>query len=325
MSTTDNDTTAQAGATTPPGSRRSNRTNKSRPAGTGTGAPPGPTGSIIRPPPAIAAPTGQDENTTEEQVPPNGFTTVADGTRHRDACRTSTVNTVTAVPRDSSSTPPTNENRLLPVAEFFDDDDTTQLPQQPAPTQLEDRFEAIMQAFNSRFEDIQRDNNSRLDEFKHEIIAKIDDANNTRYDGIVAKLDEAIDNAIINKIDDVVTEVADRVLPLLTGQVTTQVSTAFDSHIAELRQKHTNIHNMDNSISTYKQQIDSELSTLRDSTKSITDLQHQVTDIEQTMNLDQAILDGRSSLATGPRFALPRESPRPCDWIQSPTTYSNQV
>ena len=26
----------------------------------------------------------------------------------------------------------------------------------------------------------------------------------------------------------------------------------------------------------------------------------------------------QSSLATGPRFALPRESPWPCDWIQSP-------
>jgi len=154
MSTTDNDTTAQAGATTPPGARRSNRTNKSRPAA--TGAPRGPTGPIIRPPPAIAAPTGQDENTTKEQVPPDGFTTVADGTRHRDARRQSTVTTVTAVPRDSSSTPPTDENRLLPVADLFDDDDTTQLRQQPAPAQLEDKFEAIMQAFNSRFEDIQR-------------------------------------------------------------------------------------------------------------------------------------------------------------------------
>ena len=46
--------------------------------------------------------------------------------------------------------------------------------------------------------------------------------------------------------------------------------------------------NMDNSISTYKQQI------VRDSTKTITDLQHQVTDIEQTMKLvHQAIRDGR--------------------------------
>ena len=278
MSTTDNDITAQAGATTSPGIRRSNRTTKSRPAG--TGAPPGPTGPIIRPLPAMAAPTGQDENTTEEQVPPNGFTTVvADGARHRDARRASTVNTVTAAP-------PTDENRLLLAAEFFNEEDTTNTthpPQQPAPTQLEDKFEAIM-----------HDNNTRFDDFTHDIIAKLDDANNTRFDSIVVKLDKAIDNAIINKIDDVVTEVTDRVLPLLTGQVTTQVSIAFDSHIAELRQKHTNIHNMDNSISTYKQQIDSKLSTLRDSTKTITDLQHQVIDIEQTMKLvDQAIRDGR--------------------------------
>ena len=275
MSTTDNDTTAQAGATTPPGPRRSNRTNKSRPAG--KGAPPGPTESIIRPPPAIDAPTGQDEYTTEEQVPPDGFTTVADGTRHRVA-RLSSTAVVTAGPRDSSSTPPPDENRLLPVAEFFDDDDTTHIPQQPAPTQLEDKFEAIMKAFNSRFEDIQRDNNSRFDDFKHEIIAKIDDANNTRYDGIVAKLDEAIDNAIINKIDDVVNEVNDRVLPIIAKQVTTQVKTAIDSHVAELRQKHTNMHNMDNSISTYKQQIDGELSALRDSNKSITDLLRNMID-----------------------------------------------
>jgi hypothetical protein len=44
----------------------------------------------------------------------------------------------------------------------FDNDDTTQLPQQPAPTQFEDKFDAIiiMLAINTRFHDIKLHNNT---------------------------------------------------------------------------------------------------------------------------------------------------------------------
>ena len=45
-----------------------------------------------------------------------------------------------------------------------------------APTQLEDKFEAIMQAFNSRFEDILKNYKS---------IAKLDNYTNTATDNIV--------------------------------------------------------------------------------------------------------------------------------------------
>ena len=154
----------------------------------------------------------------------------------------------------------------------FDNDDTTQLPQQPAPTQFEDKFDAIiiMLAINTRFHDIKLHNN-------------------TWFDEIIAKLDDAINNAIISKLDNVVTEVTNIVLPLIADQVTTQVSTAIDSHIAELWQKHNNMHNMDNSISTYKQQIDGELTTLRASTKSITDIQDQVNDINTQQCVIRAI------------------------------------
>ena len=65
-----------------------------------------------------------------------------------------------------------------------------------APTQLEDKFEAIMQAFNSRFEDIQRDNNSQLDEFKHKIIAKLDNYKS------IAKLDNYTNTATDNIVGD---------------------------------------------------------------------------------------------------------------------------
>ena len=87
----DNDTT-QAGPTAPPGQRRPtaqsgrNRSNRDIPRQAGTGDTPGPTGITIddnRTIPA-PAPTGRDEGTTDDQVPPHGFTqVVADGTRHR--------------------------------------------------------------------------------------------------------------------------------------------------------------------------------------------------------------------------------------------------
>ena len=75
MSTTDNDTPPRP-VPVPPGRRPSTRATKSRPAG--RGAPPDPTGPINRSP-ATAASAG----TIEDLVPPDGFTTVADGTRQR--------------------------------------------------------------------------------------------------------------------------------------------------------------------------------------------------------------------------------------------------
>jgi hypothetical protein len=198
---------------------------------------------------------------------------MADGTCHHRSRRAASVNRVITI--DSINTIPhsrlTNANQLLPVAELFNDDDIIQLPQQPTPPQLEDKLEAIMQAITT-------------------IMTRLDDNINTRFDTIIGKLDDAINNAIISKINDVVTEVTDRVLPLIADQVTTQVSTVIYSHIAELRQNH---HNMDNSISTYKQQIDGDLTTLRASIKSITDVQDQVNDIITHVHiLQQALHDG---------------------------------
>jgi len=69
-----------------------------------------------------------DDQIPQDQVPPHGFTeVVSDGTRHRHNRRTATVSRVVAIPRDSGGTSPpigpTDDNRLLPVADLFDDDD----------------------------------------------------------------------------------------------------------------------------------------------------------------------------------------------------------
>ena len=109
-----------------------------------------------------------------------------------------------AIPSDaggnSPPTGPTDENRLLPVAELFDEDDN--------PNQHDDanQLDIIMRAMNNRFDAI----NNRFDDAKldttnrfDDIIAKLDVALNNRFDDIIAKLDVAIDDAIIGKIDAV--------------------------------------------------------------------------------------------------------------------------
>lgn len=272
MSTTDNDTPPRP---VPPGRRPSTRATTARSAG--RGAPPDPTGPINHSPATAASAGTTDDQVPQDLVPPDGFTTVADGNRQRGSRHPTTINRVTVVPRgDSESTTlPPNENRLLPVEDFFNDDDTTPGDD----TQPEDKFEALMRAITG-IKTCLDETDTRLGNRLDDITTKLEELDEIKRDtkDRFDKLDETIDTAIINKIDDVVNEVTDRVLPIIAKQVTSQVTTTIDSHVAELRQKHTNMHNMDNSISTYKQQIDGELSALRDSTKSITDLLRDMLD-----------------------------------------------
>ena len=275
MSTTGNDTPPRP---VPPGRRPSTRATKSRP--TGRGAPPDPTGPINRSPATAASAGTIEDQVPQDLVPPDGFTTVADGTRQRGSRHPATINRVMVVPRgDSDSTTlPTDENRLLPVEEFFNDDDTTP-EDDDAPPQPEDKFEALMRAITD-IKTCLDETDTRLGNRLDDITTKLEEFDDIKRDtkNRLDKLDQTIDTAIINKIDDVVNEVTDRVFPIIAKQVTTQVTTAIDSHVAELRQKHTNMHNMDNSISTYKQQIDGELSALRDSNKSINALLRDMID-----------------------------------------------
>ena len=296
MSNNDHDGNTQAGPSAPPGQRRptapTGRGRSNRDTPPRLTRPPGPPGTnnddnrpMVHAPADTARSSTTDDQVPQdqvpqEQVPPHGFTeVVADGTRNRHNRRTATVSRVVAIPRDSGDTSPptgtTDENRLLPVADIFDDDD---IPHQPDANPLDatqpdaNPLDTIMQAMKDQFDAI----NNRFDD------AKLDTKN--RFDDIIAKLDVAIDNAIIGKIDDVVTEVTDRALPIIVDQVTLQVSTTIDSHMAELRLKHTNMHNIDNSINSFKQRIEGDMTTFRSTTKSVAELQQQVTDIDTSQS-----------------------------------------
>ena len=264
MSTTDNDIPPE---TVPPGRRPTTRTTTSRAAG--QGAPPDLTGPINRSTATAALAGTTDDQVPQDLVPPDGFTPVSSSNRQRGSRHT--INRVTAVPGgDSDSTTlPTNENRLLLVEDLFHEDDT--IPEgDDAPTQPEDKFEALMRAITKRLDESDTRLGNRLDDITTKL-KELDDIKSdtkNRFD----ELDDTIDAAIINKLDAVVKEVTERVQPIIDKQVTSQVTTAVDSHVAELRQKHTNMHNMANSIRTYKQQIDGELSAIRDSNKTINDL-----------------------------------------------------
>ena len=302
MSNNNNDGTTQAGLPTTPGQRRPTastgraRSNRDIPGTARSPGPPGSSNDGSRPMvhvPTVRTSTTEDQ-VPQDQVPPHGFTeVVADGTRNRHNRRTATVSRVMAIPHDSDGTsPPTgpnDENRLLPVADLFEDDDNILPPQQPAPTQLEDRLDAIMRAMKEQFDAINamKDQfdaiNTRFDDAKLDTNHRFDDAKldtNNRFDAIIAKLDVAIDNAILGKIEDVVTEVTNRALPIIADQIQTQVSTTIDSHMAELRQTHTNMHNIDNSINSFKQRIEGDISSFRSTAETVTDLQQHVTDID---------------------------------------------
>jgi len=139
------------------------------------------------------------------------------------------VRRVVAIPRASGGTSPptgpTDDNPLLPVADLFDDDDN---PHQPDTNPLD-----VNQPDVSPLDTVNQPDANSLDTILRAI--------NKRFDDIIAKLDDNIDKAIIGKIDDVVTEVTDRALPIIVDQVNIQVSTTIDSHLSELRQKHTEL------------------------------------------------------------------------------------
>ena len=50
--------------------------------------------------------------------------------------------------------------------------------------------------------------------------------------------------------------------------------------MSELRQTHNNMHNIDNSITTFKQRIEGYITTFRSTAESVNDLQQQVDDID---------------------------------------------
>ena len=258
MSNNDNDGTIPAGLPATPGYRRHTassgrgRSNRdiARQART-----PGPTGSNNDDSrPMVHVPTEGISTTAvqvpQDQVPPHGFTVVSDGTRHRHNRRTATVSRVVAIPRASGDTSPptgpTDDNTLLPVADLFDDDDNPHPPDtNPLDVNQPDAnpIDTIMRAMKDQFDAI----NNRFDD------AKLD--TNNRFDDIIAKLDVAIDNAIIGKIDDVVTEVTDRALPIIVDQVNIQVSTTIDSHLSELRQKHSELQQQVNDIDKFQNDL----------------------------------------------------------------------
>ena len=265
MSTTDNDIPPE---TVPPGRRPTTRNTTSRAAG--RGVPPDLTGPTNRSTAMAALAGTTDDQVPQDQVPPHGFTPVVSNSNRQRGYRP-TINRVTTVPGgDSDSTTlPTNENRLLIAEDFFHEEDT--IPEgDDAPTQPEDKFEALMRAITKRLDE----SDTRLGKQLDDITTKLKELDDIKSDtkNRFDELDDTIDAAIINKLDAVVKEVTERVQPIIDKQVTSQVTTAIDSHVTELRQKHTNMHNMTNSIRSYKQHIDGELSAIRDSNKTITDL-----------------------------------------------------
>ena len=280
MSNNDNDGNIQAGPSATPGYRRPTasssrgRSNRdiSRQART-----PGPKGSnnddsrpMVHVPTVGLSTTDEQvpqDQVHQDQVPPHGFTkVVSDGTRHRHNRRTATVSRVVAIPPGGTSPPtgPTDDNRLLPVRDLFDDDDNPHQPNiNPIDTVNQPDANPI-------------DNANPIDTILRAI--------NKRFDNIIAKLDDTIDNAINGKIDDVVTEVTERALPIIADQVKIQVSTTIDSHLSELRQKLNNVHNIDNGINTFTQRIEGDIATFRSTAESVTELQQQVTDIDTFQN-----------------------------------------
>jgi hypothetical protein len=290
MSNNDNDVNIQAGPPATPGYRRptaSSGRGRSNQDISQQARTPGPTGSNNDDSrPMVHVPTvglsTTDEQIPQDQVPPHGFTeVVSDGTRHRHNRHTATVRRVVAIPRDSGGTSPptgpTDDNRLLPVADFFDDDDNPHQPDDDDnPHQPDTNPLDVNQPDVSPLDTVNQPDANSLDSILRAI--------NNRFDDIIAILDDTIDNAIIGKIDDVVTEVTDRALPIIVDQVKIQVSTSIDSHLSELRQKHTNMHNIDNSINTFKQRIEGDITTFRSTAESVTELQQQVTDIDTSQN-----------------------------------------
>ena len=247
MSDNNNDGNIQAAPPATPGYRRPTassgrgRSNRdiSRQART-----PGPTGSNNDDSrPMVHVPTVRlsttDDQVPQDQVPPHGFAeVVSDGTRHRHHRRTATVSRVVAIPRNLGGTSPptglTDDNPLLPVADLFDDDDN---PHQP-----DDDNNPHQPALAVNQPDV-----NTLDTILRAI--------NNRFDDIIAKLDDTIDNAIIGKMDDVVTKVTEGALPIIADQVKIQVSTTIDSHLSEVRQKHTDLQQQVTEIDTFQNDL----------------------------------------------------------------------